>query len=245
MFSLSSLFSKLFAGFFPALSLSRARFLRGFTLVEMMVVVSIIVIMTGVVLAGLPGFRDRSSLDLVAQEVALVIRQAQAFGSQTRFAAAAFPSYGIYFNISDVNQTFQSSNSFRLFADIGSPSDGHFSDGAGTQCAASGAECREVYTLGGGITITELNLCVKDSGTETCNSLGLDHLNIIFNRPNPEAHFADNYSSSNNPNNLDNNCNGNACSYAKVILSSAKTGTAKNICVWSTGHIYVTGNSSC
>lgn len=230
MSSLSLIFSKL----------NNPRSARGFTLVEMMVVVSIIIIMTGVVLAGLPGFRDRSSLDLVAQEVALVIRQAQAFGSQTRFAATAFPSYGIYFNINDDSVVFKSSNSFRLFADIGSPSDGHFSDGSGVQCATG--ECREVYTLSGGITMTGLNLCNK-SPTETCNSQA--HLNVIFNRPNPEAHFANNSSSANNPNNLDNACAGSACSYAKIVLSSPKISTPRNICVWSTGHIYVTANSSC
>ena len=74
-------------------------FKSGFTLIEMMVVVAIFVIATGIVLANLPAFRNKSSLDLTAQEVATGIRQAQVYGAGTRQASTAskFPSYGIYF----------------------------------------------------------------------------------------------------------------------------------------------------
>ena len=49
----------------------------GFTLIEMIVVIAIFGIVTTIILANLPTFRDRSSLDLVAQEVAINIRGAQ------------------------------------------------------------------------------------------------------------------------------------------------------------------------
>lgn len=240
MSSLSLIFSK---GTLP-----RAQS-RGFTLVEMMVVVSIIIIMTGVVLAGLPGFRDRSSLDLVAQEVALVIRQAQAFGSQTRFAATAFPSYGIYFNpgnVAGVPSGGGTANaSFSLFADA--DRNGHY-NGPGAGCGTANSECREVYNLSGGITLSGAQLCNKSGATETCQPPNPNYLNIVFNRPNPEAHFADNNSSSpSNLNNLDNSCppGSSSCSYAKITLSSPKISTPRNICIWSTGHIYVTSSASC
>lgn len=50
---------------------------NGFTLIEMMVVVAITVIMTGVILMNLPDTRNAASADLIAQEVAIYIRSAQ------------------------------------------------------------------------------------------------------------------------------------------------------------------------
>ncbi len=74
---------------------------RGFTMLEMLVVTAIVLIMSGIIIAYIPQFRDRSSLDLVAQEMALNIRSAQAFASGGRVGgsidsfAGAIPSYGI------------------------------------------------------------------------------------------------------------------------------------------------------
>ncbi|MEK7650640.1 MAG: type II secretion system protein [Patescibacteria group bacterium] len=232
MSSLSLIFSK---GTLP-----RAQS-RGFTLVEMMVVVSIIIIMTGVVLAGLPGFRDRSSLDLVAQEVALVIRQAQAFGSQTRGAFfgsnSPFPSYGVYINLSQ-GGIQPSANSFVLFGDNKNTGTTKTFDLAGGICGVVNSECREVYNLSGGLVFTKVQLCESAGACQDISNT--TPLNILFNRPNPEAAF-----NNGSGNSLDSSCTGGVCSYAKITLSSAKTNTVKNICVWSTGHIYVTSNLTC
>src|SRR3989338_9771847 len=74
---------------------------RGFSLIEMMVVLTIFGIMTAVVLANLPAFRDKTALDLIAQEIATTIRQAQVYGIGTRSAGSSsnFSAYGIYFNL--------------------------------------------------------------------------------------------------------------------------------------------------
>lgn len=213
----------------------------GFTLIEMVTVMAIFVIMTSVVLANLPDFRDRSSLELVAQEMALVVRQAQAFGTRTRGAVFSeevrFPSYGIYFNTGDVNLSEPSETSFILFADA--PEDGDVGDnnygGPGEGCGADDSECREVFNLKGGLELDKegpppgpLALC-DDSG---CTSVSA--LNIVFNRPNPEARFTD-PANSGSEFSL---CSGAPCQYAKIILTLVKNGATKSICVWSTGHIY-------
>ncbi len=85
---------------------------RGFTMLEMLVVTAIVLIMSGIIIAYIPQFRDRSSLDLIAQEMALNIRSAQAFASGGRVGGSedgfidSIPSYGIYMTAGDVPQFF-------------------------------------------------------------------------------------------------------------------------------------------
>lgn len=204
---------------------------RGFTIIEMITVIAIVVIMTGVVLANLPDFRERTSLELVAQEIALVIRQAQAFGANTRGANTTtfqFPSYGVYFNLSAVTIAFQSSTAFRLFADANNP-DGILSDSSGMTCATPLSECREVYNLQGGLSITKLEIC-PSSGTCTDLSGPVHPLNIVFTRPNPEAKFLGETAGT--------DLCATGCSYAKITLTSARNLATRCIYVWTTGHIY-------
>lgn len=199
---------------------------------EMVTVVAIIVIMTIVVLANFPEFRDRSSLELVAQEVALVVRQAQSFGTNTKvasFPTLEFPSYGLYFNVNaPPGAVFQSNNSFRLFADDPGQtgSTGRYSDGEVT-CAPGTTECREVYRLPSGITFTKLETC-PSSGVCT-NITATNALNVVFARPNPEAEFISESGAD--------LCSG-SCSYAKITLSSVRAGTTQCVYIWTTGHIY-------
>lgn len=208
----------------------RARFLTGFTLAEMMTVTAIFLIMTAVVLGNLPEFSDRASLELVAQEVSLVIRQAQSFGANTRATlqeeGTEFPSYGIYFNLNDATSVFPSGTSFRLFADV--DGNGRYSDSEATTCATLDAECREVFTLTGGLRIQDLRVCGQG-----CQVLTDDRsLNIVFARPNPEASFVDSDGVEDFP-----DC-GAACSHAIITLHSARNNQTRDICVWNTGHIY-------
>lgn len=53
---------------------------RGFSLLELIVVMAIFLIITAVVIADIPNFRQKSSLDLTANEVATYIRGGQVFG---------------------------------------------------------------------------------------------------------------------------------------------------------------------
>lgn len=211
----------------------RARFRAGFTLVEMVTVTAIFVIMTGVVLTNLPDFRNRTSLELVAQEVALVVRQAQSFGANTRAAVssgstAAFPSYGIWFNIDNDEAIEPSTNSFILFADSSSGSGGTPGtfDHSGLDCGTSGSECRERFSLPGGLTIADIRLC----GGDTCSN-NISPLNILFRRPNPEANFTDGEGEGIE-------CGSSSCSYAIITLHSARNNQTREICVWNTGHVY-------
>ncbi len=182
----------------------------GFTLIEMIVVVAIVLIMSAIVLGNLPAFRDKTSLDLVAQEVAITIRQAQVFGISTRVAGGSFPSHGIYFDSSVKDQ-------FVLFADLAGGRTNAYDVGDG--CGEITTECVELFKLTGGITIDG----IKDNQNNS-----LLALNIIFQHPDPEAHF---YGSTGNALPID-------PSYVKIKIQDNK-GNSKNIVVYRSGHIYV------
>ncbi len=73
-------------------------------MLEMMVVVAIVLAMTAIVIMYIPQFRDRSALDLVAQEIAITIRSAQVYASGGKIPAGeieAKPSYGVNFSNND------------------------------------------------------------------------------------------------------------------------------------------------
>ncbi|MES2953593.1 MAG: type II secretion system protein [Patescibacteria group bacterium] len=88
----------------------------GFTLIEMMVVVSIFLVLTSVVLANYPKLNSQLTLGLVANDVALSVRQAQqyALGAVQRVGAPSVSvSYGIHFSTA----TPQEAQGYVLFAD--------------------------------------------------------------------------------------------------------------------------------
>jgi len=71
----------------------------GFTLLEMLVVLAIIAIVTAITLSSLPSFRDNISIDLVANQIATIVREGQIYG-QTQKAGEAVYFYGLRFNSS-------------------------------------------------------------------------------------------------------------------------------------------------
>lgn len=83
---------------------------RGFSLIELIVVISIFLIVTAVVFVDIPNFREKSSLDLITSEVATYIRGAQVYGAAQRSGEAGGPIvYGLSFSTN--------SQSFSLFKD--------------------------------------------------------------------------------------------------------------------------------
>ncbi len=83
---------------------------RGFSILELMVVLAIFAIMTGILIADIPNFREKSSLDLTVNEVATYIRGAQVYGAAQKGGVAnAGVTYGVHFD--------KGSSSFYLFKD--------------------------------------------------------------------------------------------------------------------------------
>lgn len=184
---------------------------RGFTLIEMITVVAIVLIMTAILLGNLPDFRDKTSLDAVAQEVAIIVRQTQVFGSATRNARGEFPSQGIYIDT-------RKKDNFIVFADI--DKDNKY-DGKG--CGAQAVECREQFFFNRGLEIAG----VTTSGSIPGAGAFGGSIAIIFQRPLTDARFYTRI--------------GSELLFDSVKLTIHKTGKpeTRSIVVWNTGHIYV------
>lgn len=180
-----------------------------------MVVITIFVIMTVVVLANLPAFQAKTSLDLIAQEVAITIRQAQVFGVSTRtFAGSQVGvSHGIFVEKNPPHLI--------LFADAdASGTDGTYDSGSG--CGSDDTECRERFDFRG-VTIERLELW----GGASILDNDASSLQIMFQRPDVEAVFTPESVGS------------DSVSSVKIILKSLRQPDAtREVVVWNTGHIY-------
>lgn len=159
---------------------------KGFTLVELMVVLTIIVIISTVVITSQSSFNKTLILANTAYDIALSIRSAQTYGIGSRAVGTTVNAgHGIRFQSNP-------SSSFIFFADT-SPtapcSQPNCKSGDHTYTNGSDSVV-QTYTLGNGMTISKL--CVDS----TCN---LSSLDVVFERPNPNAFIsADGYYSVNN-----------------------------------------------
>lgn len=85
---------------------------RGFTLIEMLVVLAIIVVLTAVAILGQGQFNRSILLTDTAYTVALSIRQAQTFGFSSRvFSSVTNTGYGVHFGAGTSDQ-------YQIFADL-------------------------------------------------------------------------------------------------------------------------------
>lgn len=167
---------------------------RGFTLVEMMVVLAIIVIVTVIALLGQSSFNRSLVLTETAYTIAFSIRQAQFLGISGRTTAGVSDAgYGVYF---ENNQT----GSYRLFADTSPGRTNNLQDGSVCpgRSVATGQEAKPgdcirngssedvtTYTLNNGFRIARF--CgIAASGAETCSG-DLTSLNISYLRPNTQS----------------------------------------------------------
>ena len=101
---------------------SKANNNRAFTLIEMMVVVGIVIVITGLSFAGYKSGQSQYALQISAQELASNLRRAQsmALSTVTQNGQAPAGGYGIYFNKATTD------NSYILFSDT---KDTDFSNG--------------------------------------------------------------------------------------------------------------------
>lgn len=168
--------------------------MRGFTMVEMLVSLGIILVITTIVLLSENTFNKNLVLVDTAYTVAFTLRQAQSFGLSSRKSGVTQNAgYGVHF----VNNSL---TSYRLFADTTPASPG---SGQGGMCpghsVSSGLEARPGNCLYDGISesVTVYNLnkgfkvsrfCGVDTGGQTrCSGGYLDSLTVSFLRPSTQA----------------------------------------------------------
>lgn len=220
----------------------------GFSLVELMVTISIFVIITSITLTNYPKFSNKLSLDLLAQDIALSLRQAQIFGSSVFGAKSSggptrvFKAYGVHFNAPTVGQIIYP---YFLFADIDNPL--RFDaiippDPTTLLCGepTSANECVQKFLVTGRNKVKLLCKDFIDSGIPAEQRVGncedannnnqLSSLDIVFVRPNLDAKFTAVDLIGNQVANVSN---------VGIILESLGGDYNKTVVVWKTGQISV------
>lgn len=187
------------------------KFNKAFSLIELIVTVSIISVILSVVLYNYGNFNDKLALSAAAQELAVSIRQAQAYGINVKESGVSSNqfnyAYGIYFS----NQT---PNSYYIYVDANS----------NNKYDSGGSELVERVDFKNGVTVN--NIC--DSGA--CPATGVTTMSAGFLRPNPDARIYFINSSG--------TVTSGPLSYGRIQLRSTK-GTFSYVIIESTGQIVV------
>ncbi len=171
---------------------------RGFTLVEMMVVLSIMVIITTISLLGQSTFNRSMVLTDIAYTVAFSIREAQALGISSRRQGTVLDAgYGVHFNSG-------SAGSYSLFADTNPPEPGdtgrpidcpghpnvpggHPEAKPGNCVQTSDDTIVRSYNLNNGFLIKSFCGTRTSNGQTVCNGTGIAYLDILYLRPNTQS----------------------------------------------------------
>lgn len=145
---------------------------KGFSLVELVVSVAIFTIIMSVILVRHSQFSGTLAVENLAYDIALSIRKAQVFGLSVREFKEGGGSfnvgYGLHFdsNINDSYIFFVDANRNKKYDDS--------------------SEIIEVFALNKVNTISKF-CAVISSGSEKCSNSEITYLDIIFERPNPDA----------------------------------------------------------
>lgn len=207
---------------------------KGFTLIELMIAITIMMIMTSVVLFNYNRFNESSLLNTFAYDMSLTIRQAQVYGVASREGKNSQSSaigvnnasdsltnftggYGVHFDSSKTSGVIP----LKLFIDT--PTENQDDDTfVGNGKFDEGVDFTlQSYSFQRGIKISQICATVAGS-VENCNFQQLD---ITFHRPDPEAIIpvADDVFASS----------------ARIVLQNADTSISKSVVVYSTGQISV------
>lgn len=208
---------------------------KGLTLLELIVVMFIFSIVSGIMLFNYSQYRNTISLGNLSQDIALTIRKAQVYAIGVKGVNVngvlenQFPGYGMHFYLPNTssNPTDGNEKSFIFFSDIpftsGLAGDRMYNQSTSTcDSLMYGNECIDIIDITSTDRITAL--CAEALCVDSAFSPRLD---IVFTRPNPEPTFC--FST-----------NGGSCtttsSYVSIKVKSVD-GSEKVISVWNTGQI--------
>lgn len=210
------------------------KLVSGFTLVEMLVSLSIVSLIMLTVLFNYSSFNDRLALSSAAQELAIVIRQAQTYGltvRETKSTTRVFDkAYGIYFDSRSGSNRYKS---YYLFVDL--DGDNAYDVGTGN-CGEVTTECIEKITMRNEIRVSSISVpsqvpaVINTQTGVSCSTSNQSISTITFLRPNPDANI-NFYNSSwvltTGP-----------CTKGSIVLISPK-GKRLTITIENTGQVYV------
>lgn len=183
---------------------------EAFTLVELLISVSILLLVSVLILASYPKLGDNADLAQAARTVASSIRKAQFYGIGVKGVNGSFPAYGVFFGPLDAV-------SYILFADEN-----------GSNQYDLGEKVMETLSIHKIAYIPEGGLCgFRINPPET--KCDLTFLNVLFRRPVPDIFLygEDSFGPILQP-----------FDYVEIIIKSAR-GNTKKVVVWKSGQISV------
>jgi prepilin-type N-terminal cleavage/methylation domain-containing protein len=198
--------------------LSKIKRDKGMTLVELIVVLGIFVLVTGITIFDYNSFRSNISLQNLADEIALSVRKAQSYAIGVKSAGGSFSdNFGIHFSKEETggSENNSSSKSFVLFVDIDKDNKYNPSD----ICGVGEEECLEILTIKTEDKITGI---LREGELDE----NLETIDVIFKRPNPDANFYD---------------NGDYVGEQSIgiQITNTRSGGVKNIIISNTGQISI------
>jgi prepilin-type N-terminal cleavage/methylation domain-containing protein len=224
---------------------------KGFTLVELLVTLSIFLVISAMTLANYPQFNSRTSLTGLAQEISISVREAQVYGvsvksaTSSTVAGSSYPAYGIFFGKDAIATTYAGSKAYSLFFDKPGVATGKFGLSIGDEFATDNSEMLDTTIIGNGNKITQ----IRGYGCElgVADGTQLDAVFIVFRRPNPDAKIKVLPSSGTNvwssgsvggfP--ATTNSSYKSCGQVNITIVSRDAQFKKDVVVYSTGQITV------
>ncbi|MCI0597783.1 prepilin-type N-terminal cleavage/methylation domain-containing protein [Candidatus Parcubacteria bacterium] len=222
---------------YASFGITRSSSLTGFTLVEMLVVLTIISLITAIALFGQATFNRSVLLTDTAYTVALSLREMQSLGlSSRRFGAVLNPGYGGRFSAATSSNT-----SYVLFADTFKPPAppplSNCPTGTAGQPDAKPGNCIydagsdgivQTYTFNRGLFVNQICGTPLAGGSDICSPT-LTALDVTFVRSNTTDAILTGHQSSGSI----------ALRNAKLYLRSPQGTETRGICISSIGHISV------
>jgi len=222
---------------------------RGFTLVELLVALSIFLVISAITLSNYPQFNSRTSLTGLAQEISISIREAQVYGvsvksaTSSSVAGSTYPAYGIFFGNDAISTTHANTKAYSLFFDKPGAATGKFGLSIGDEFATDNYEILDTTNIGNGNKITQIRGYGCDTGV--ADGTQLDAAFIVFRRPNPDAKIKVLVQDSNHIWSVGSvggfppTTSYKSCGQVNITITSRDVQFKKDIVVYSTGQITV------
>jgi prepilin-type N-terminal cleavage/methylation domain-containing protein len=154
---------------------------QGFSLTELLVTLSIVGVLMTVILTHQGTYTDTAGLSSVADDIAITISQAQAYGIAVRERSAGSANFASAYGLTISLLGTGSNKAYLFFSDL----DGDLAYDGDWNCATgSGLECLQKVNISRGHYIE--SLCViPATGADQCGTVG--RLDVSFLRPDTDA----------------------------------------------------------